>query len=498
MISRRSFNIALLTCISVGVFLITSRRLNDWGWDSGSYHTGQFRPNIVGTLNATDTGSHAVPTVAPARDKESIKLGLGLPLPTRDPVCYGFPDTSGIFLVVKTGATESFDKIPIQLLTVLRCLPDFLIFSDLEQRIGGYHILDSLETVLVEAREGNADFDLYRRQKACAIDQDKCAKFIDGPQSAGWNLDKYKNIHMAEKTYRMRPGYDWYVFIDADTYVSWPNLVQVLHRLDPSEKRYLGSTTMIGNFPFGHGGSGYIVSGAAMEGFTGRAPGIANSFDARIKDECCGDYMFAVALNETIGVTVSGVWPTINGEKPSTLFYGPNQWCHAVGTMHHMNSEEVSAFWEFERRRYANNQRPLVFKEIYHWFLEQKLVPMRDDWDNQSDDWFYIDFDAQDHEWEDWRIERAVKEEEKSEVEKKAHESFEDCIIACEAHSECFQFNWQNDCCGMMSSFRLGTPVKKEDEEKRRAKSGWNITKIKKWVEEQGECDEVIWPEIGP
>jgi uncharacterized membrane protein len=45
--------------------------------------------------------------------------------------CATFPDTEGIVLVMKTGATESFDRIPTHLLTTMQCLPDFLIFSDM-------------------------------------------------------------------------------------------------------------------------------------------------------------------------------------------------------------------------------------------------------------------------------------------------------------------------------------------------------------------------------
>lgn len=45
--------------------------------------------------------------------------------------CANFPDTDGILLVMKTGATEAFDKVPTHLLTSLQCLPDFLLFSDM-------------------------------------------------------------------------------------------------------------------------------------------------------------------------------------------------------------------------------------------------------------------------------------------------------------------------------------------------------------------------------
>lgn len=45
--------------------------------------------------------------------------------------CDGFPNTDGILLVMKTGATEAYSKMPTQLLTAMSCLPDFLLYSDL-------------------------------------------------------------------------------------------------------------------------------------------------------------------------------------------------------------------------------------------------------------------------------------------------------------------------------------------------------------------------------
>ena len=45
--------------------------------------------------------------------------------------CEGFPNTDNILLVMKTGASETYSKLPTQLLTTMSCLPDFLLFSDL-------------------------------------------------------------------------------------------------------------------------------------------------------------------------------------------------------------------------------------------------------------------------------------------------------------------------------------------------------------------------------
>ncbi|KAF3765667.1 family 31 glycosyltransferase [Cryphonectria parasitica EP155] len=520
MTSHRSFTIVLFAFISAVVLLITAKRLDRATWDAENFNTDHLnefiRPATDGTsdtgnafnasatpvftttatvtVTALDTEKSTGNAIPGNKNKDGSKSSLS---PARDPACDGFPDTSGILLVMKTGATESYDKLPVQIMTALKCLPDFLLFSDLDQRIGGHHVRDSLDSVLSEAKEDNDDFDLYRLQQECAVDQDNCVKVLEAADSAGWNLDKYKNIHMAEKSYRLRPDYDWYVFVDADTYVSWPNMVYALRRLDPAKERYFGVPTVIGDKLFAHGGSGYVVSRGAMREFAGKNPGIANKYDVEIKDNCCGDFMFAQALNATIGILVEGFWPLSNGEKPFTTPFGHNTWCHAVGMMHHMNSEEISSFWDFERKRYRTNHKPLVFSEVYDEFISSKLRDVREDWDNASDGWFYIDTESKDHAWEDWRIRKAKKEDEKTELGKAAHASWEGCRAACLEHDDCFQFMWHNECCAMHADFKLGKPVKKEDKEKQRYISGWDVDKVKSWIAEKGDCgDRVEWPDV--
>lgn len=45
--------------------------------------------------------------------------------------CDNFPDTQGILLVMKTGATEAYNKLPTHFVTHMQCLSDFLLFSDM-------------------------------------------------------------------------------------------------------------------------------------------------------------------------------------------------------------------------------------------------------------------------------------------------------------------------------------------------------------------------------
>jgi hypothetical protein len=320
MLSRRAFSILAIGAASLLILFFTSDRLTGWSPsldqpyfhlpggrppeprpptphydedDDGAYHDRPPRPPA--SAHDSDPGS----PLAPASSNETDAP----PRAHSDPLCADFPDTSGILVSMKTGASESFDRLPTQFMTMLRCLPDFLLFSDMEQHMTGYHVYDALDTVLAEARDNNPDFDLYRRQRSCPVDQDSCNKLGD-PASEGWNLDKYKNIHMAEKAYAMRPDYDWYVFVDADTYVLWPNLVQWLRQLKPTDKHYIGSVTMINDKPFAHGGSGYVLSKATMESFVGAHPNIGNKYDVQAKSECCGDYLLSIGLKEMADIEV--------------------------------------------------------------------------------------------------------------------------------------------------------------------------------------------------
>jgi hypothetical protein len=196
-------------------------------------------------------------------------------------------------------------------------------------------------------------------------------------------------------------------------------------------------------------------------------------------------------------------WPTINGEKPNTLPFGPSHWCHPVVTMHHMNSEEISSFWDFERRRFSRGggntmSQPLLLKDIYYEFLAPKLVRAREDWDNLADDVYYLDRHDTAHGWEDWQVGRTKDEEDMNEAERSAHKGFSECRYACESvgMDECFSFKWSDGLCGFGRAFQLGKPVKRDERQEKRTMSGWPVAKIDRWIAEQGECDKVEWPDI--
>jgi hypothetical protein len=171
-----------------------------------------------------------------------------------------------------------------------------------------------------------------------------------------------------------------------------------------------------------------------------------------------------------------------------------------------MNSEEVSSFWEFEKRFYAQKdnaarQRPLLLKDVYEEFVAPKLQDMREDWDNLSEDHYYLDpnatkaDDSTTQRYESWQIERA-KLDDLSEVEEEAHKSFDNCRAMCEEVTECFQFRFQDGICSYNRAFSLGKPKKPESDADQRWMSGWATNKIRAWIQEQQECTRPTWPDL--
>lgn len=208
-------------------------------------------------------------------------------------------------------------------------------------------------------KSDSSEFDLYQHQQECPVSQKECNSARE-MGSAGWDLDKYKFLNIIERTWRMRPGMEWYVFAEADTYIFWPNLVTWLRsKQNPQEKLYLGSVTMIAGFPFAHGGSGYVISGVLLKDLIENNPGLPEAYGDQTKQVCCGDLLIGLAIKDKEGVEMSNAHPMFNGEKPVTLPFGPGHWCEPIFTAHHMNSEEISAVWQYEQTRKERVNAPV-------------------------------------------------------------------------------------------------------------------------------------------
>jgi len=259
-----------------------------------------------------------------------------------------------VVVSVKTGASEAAEKISALMSSSLRCVESVFLFSDLEQDVGEYHLYDALDTVPASMLSNNVDFEFYTKQRELWQDgQDLTAlKGVKSPTDpdklAAWSLDKYKFIRVLEKTWALKPDMDWYILIDADTYLVWSNLLMWLDTMDPTKKSYFGSEVVIGSTRFAHGGSGIVLSNAIMKELV--LNGAAERWDTKTQDNCCGDLVLSLALQE-YGTILQDAWPLMSGERPSTMPFGPGTpeyWCHPALSFHHLTPSDMIAFSKFE------------------------------------------------------------------------------------------------------------------------------------------------------
>jgi len=412
--------------------------------------------------------------------------------------CDKFKYPNDLVIIVKTGANEVYDKVPTQLLTSLSCYRDILFFSDLEQQFGGYHIHDAIENVPLTIQRGNAEFNYYHKLRWYKNHGKDISRLRETDGTAAWELDKYKFLHMLEDAWRLRPGRKWYVFIEADTYLVQANLFHWLRRLDPTKLVYFGSHAYH-KAPFAHGGSGFLLSGAAMAKYVRGDRGIIDMYDEMMKQEPFGDYVLSQALVAK-GVNLTNAAPMLSAEKPTTLPFGPgpagkdSHWCRPIVTLHHITPQEASSLWQLELQRkdptVSTNhhsvahtrtrqtkhtlQAPLLYQELFKSMIRADIAATRDDWDNLSDHSFVRP--PGEH------GDRQKPLDGLSRIQQEAHLSFEKCGRACEEDPRCFQYMYSNRTCGFSWFFRLGES--RRPEEGISFQSGWDLDKIAKYQAE--------------
>lgn len=142
---------------------------------------------------------------------------------TTDELCASFPRhmLSRVQPVLKMGFSEKRDKVDSQLDSVSACFTpeDLLIFSDSEEELRGYHVIDVL-AYLPDTYRNNPNFTMFeqylvqkemRDNGTLRVGQDTSGK-IDG-----WAMDKFKFLPAVERAWAMKPDKEFYVFYETDT-----------------------------------------------------------------------------------------------------------------------------------------------------------------------------------------------------------------------------------------------------------------------------------------
>ena len=281
------------------------------------------------------------------------------PILDDDQLCDAFPSylLSRIQVVLKIGASEPADRIDAQISSVTRCIPNLIIVSDRESQIHDHHVHDILAALPESFRANTSDFDAY---DALQRGDDR---FVAGPQ--GWRLDRFKFLPMVERAHEINPTADWFVFLESDTYMVWDNMFRFLDQLDPHVPLYLGSPSPGRRLNeeevsyFAYGGSGFVLSTAAMKKLVLREvglhgeytqPPLSQQYEDLVKADCCGDSILGWALHEK-GVKLSGYWPMFNPHPLHGIPFDEAHWCQPVISLHKTLLSDMTGLTRWENQR---------------------------------------------------------------------------------------------------------------------------------------------------
>ncbi|OCK77355.1 glycosyltransferase family 31 protein [Lepidopterella palustris CBS 459.81] len=423
------------------------------------------------------------------------------PNPSSDIMRYGSQNScpqsaiaDDILVVLRTGATEALKKVPTHFRTTLRCVPHHVVYSDLEETIEGHHVYDMLDEVDDEIKRTHPDFRLYNHLKIHGregLDSQESLQMGDGTggtgnlKNPGWALDKWKFLPMIDKALQHRPEAKWFVFIEPDTYLIWPNLLEYLARFNPSEPYYMGKHMYIDEILFGYGGAGIVLSKPAMQKVSEHRMARLAEYDQFTAEHWAGDCVLGKALDDA-GVPLFVAFPHLQGDAPAALDpkttkRGRTAWCHPAITYHHVHPQEVEDLSAFEQKWYLTNNTLLRYGDIFKYYIQPQLSASRSNWDNLSGDEYSK------------RTLDALTDREKVNLfreEKYAPYSFKHCRALCRRRRSCLQFSYSQGRCFISGTVRLG--YEGSSNQRERIRSGWMLGRIGEFVQEMDRtCDGV-------
>lgn len=328
-----------------------------------SYHRGiRRRIAVVATLLAVFLIYHFTFGTVPDTTTTSSHNAHGSS--NQKSQCPSLPGIEDVLVVMKTGVTEALEKVPVHFQTTLRCIPNYVIFSDFEEEINGVKIHDALRGVDPIVKDTVADFQIYNRlqengRKGLESQDfaDEANSAIGKPNNPGWKLDKWKFLPMVKEAYLRKPDAKWYVFMEADTYYSWPTLLAWLERFDASKPLYIGTETQIADVIFAHGGSGFMISNPAMKRAVDEYDDNSVELHEYTDAHWAGDCVLGKVLSN-VGVDLTFSWPILQNtnigelDEFTTAFYR-RPWCFPAVAFHHLSPSDVKFLHDFEQRRLA-------------------------------------------------------------------------------------------------------------------------------------------------
>lgn len=401
---------------------------------------------LLFNANAIISFSRSYPTSLKTIPSVSSTNSTPIELPLATEPCRQLLGADDVLVIVKTGASALRERLPVHFQTTLHCIQHYVIFSDMEEEFEGHYIQDVLSGVSAEMKKSAPEFNFYRDLHQ---NQDRLTEFMRQNATAqrkAWHLDKWKFLPAVEKALQAKPDAKWFMFMEADTFLVWSNLLKWLAKLDWRRPYFLGQPVTMEGQLFAYGGAGWLLSRPAIQQMADHMASRNSEYEYFTNGTSFGDLILGCVL-EQAGVGLTGAWPLIQRETPSTMEYTRDVWCHPAVTFHHIDALEIKSIWDLEQRWIANMQGPLLHFDIFNHLIYPLLATKIVDWDNFSDG------------------------EEKFLT---SNEGFEDCKLHCEEDMHCMQFRFTPKKCTLSHSITLGWKADRSMD----SMSGWMMERI--------------------
>lgn len=152
----------------------------------------------------------------------------------------------------------------------------------------------------------------------------------------------------------------------------------------------MGSAARIGDVYFAHGGSGVVISRAALERSLGAHPEWETEWRRRLPSPAAATTWLPGCLTEQTfpcrEVRIPGVGEMFNGQPFWNMYAYPENWCQRIVSFHHVNSLDIELLWEYERLLGPEQRKFITYGDIYHGFIAPYIDTYLPDWNNMARD----------------------------------------------------------------------------------------------------------------
>ena len=470
-------------------------------------------PSAANATNATMLSS--APTEA-ASDTHKSKF------------CHDVRGAPHVMVILRTSKVEIAEKLPAQVKSLLSCVPNFAIFSDHKGDIDGIPVHNALESISGDTKRVHDEFNEYQLMHADPVYKP------DGGKTK--KLDKWKFLPMVYKAHKLKPDAKFYYFIEADTSLSWTNVLQWVNRLDYRIPYYSGSPTFINSVQLAQRGSGIMLSQGAMRRYAKSYDELyASKWEVELGKGCCGDLALAQALGDA-HVEFYSSWPLMQGEQPASLDYTRKHWCAPAVSWHHIDAQVLGEIFMNQKNWTAKHgwDEPYLYRDAFESFVQPHLAATKEKWDNLSQDTKIVAPQGRQQQLKD-EEERSRKHKEEEEQKKesgrpnniamsathfsdppssavqrrddkpkeidwdKLAETFKDaadnadkCQKSCDQIEDCLQWRYKalgDGECHLGKVLRLGRTTTEKDEP---WSSGWMLERVEA-LKTEWECKKVEW-----